>query len=853
MERTQHGRLADLAAEDAASCASPSCGTRCETAEPPELAAELAASDDPARRLAEPERALRVLWLLKDADALDRVRLGFGECAGPAAAAPRGDDRAHPVRRRAVRRTGLTGGALPARPSHAADASPAARATAGNVHPRHPRCARIGLLASVAGRAQHPGPAGPPMSRRHRQPIRPGSRRRPSGRGATGPRLLFFDVPRPPRPRAASGGGRAGRPLRRAALVDRGPRRAAPLPARRRPAGRPLALERHRRRARGAGRRRPAGLRPPAGRPRAAVLPRLLVRRRGARAAQPRRRRGGRAGPRGHRPPAGRGDPRPGRSRRPRRRPPPLRRRPLARRPSPAAPRPASRGRSGPDAARLDDAQRAAVEHARGPARVLAPAGSGKTKTLVSRVVELVDRGADPSGILMLAFNRKAAEQLEERLAALGIATTRRLGSPPDDRAPAGGGTPSASLGIRAAPPTRVRPASTAPPSTPSATGTSARSCGRASRSTTTAARCARSWPGPWRPPASRSRELKPRRGSDPVGAFMNGLTRVRAALEPVDGVEVQVECVTETPIVTIPFAATHAQYARAQAATGLQSFDDQIYFAVADMLADPAHRAFIQGRFDHVLVDEFQDLNGAQLALVDLLSRPHRRAVRRRRRRPAHLRLAAGRPARHPRVPPAHAAQAVVGHLHAVHQLPLLACGRGDRRAPRRQQRGARGQGHPAARRGAGRRGAASSARRPGRSAPARSAPSCAPRRRGSPATGATWPCSAATARSSCWSRSRWTPATCRGRRRSAARCSRTRRRRLLRAYLGLVRAPDELPAAGLAGRAQPAEPLRERRRRRGRRRGHAAVGAPAGGRGQGASGRAAPSLRSRRARVDG
>jgi len=44
-------------------------------------AAELAAAPDPARRLADPERALRILWLLKDADALDRVRLGFGECA----------------------------------------------------------------------------------------------------------------------------------------------------------------------------------------------------------------------------------------------------------------------------------------------------------------------------------------------------------------------------------------------------------------------------------------------------------------------------------------------------------------------------------------------------------------------------------------------------------------------------------------------------------------------------------------------------------------------------------------------------------------------------------------------------
>ena len=64
--------------------------------------------------------------------------------------------------------------------------------------------------------------------------------------------------------------------------------------------------------------------------------------------------------------------------------------------------------------------------HASGPARVLAPAGSGKTKTLVSPVVELVDRGCDPSGILMLAFSRRAAEQLEERQAALGIPSTRR-------------------------------------------------------------------------------------------------------------------------------------------------------------------------------------------------------------------------------------------------------------------------------------------------------------------------------------------------------------------------------------------------------------------------------------------
>lgn len=49
----------------------------------PACASELAADTDPARRLADPARALRVLWVLKDADALDRVRLGFGERADP--------------------------------------------------------------------------------------------------------------------------------------------------------------------------------------------------------------------------------------------------------------------------------------------------------------------------------------------------------------------------------------------------------------------------------------------------------------------------------------------------------------------------------------------------------------------------------------------------------------------------------------------------------------------------------------------------------------------------------------------------------------------------------------------------
>ena len=61
----------------------------------------------------------------------------------------------------------------------------------------------------------------------------------------------------------------------------------------------------------------------------------------------------------------------------------------------------------------LDTSQRAAVEHSEGDVRVLAPAGSGKTKVLVNRVIWLLNRGVDPSRIMVLAFNRKAASQLE--------------------------------------------------------------------------------------------------------------------------------------------------------------------------------------------------------------------------------------------------------------------------------------------------------------------------------------------------------------------------------------------------------------------------------------------------------
>lgn len=67
----------------------------------------------------------------------------------------------------------------------------------------------------------------------------------------------------------------------------------------------------------------------------------------------------------------------------------------------------------------LDAAQRAVVDHPGGPLLVLAGPGTGKTTTLVEAVVDRIEnRGADPARVLALTFSRKAAQQLRDRITA---------------------------------------------------------------------------------------------------------------------------------------------------------------------------------------------------------------------------------------------------------------------------------------------------------------------------------------------------------------------------------------------------------------------------------------------------
>ena len=101
--------------------------------------------------------------------------------------------------------------------------------------------------------------------------------------------------------------------------------------------------------------------------------------------------------------------------------------------PSPDA-EPASRPDAGALLDALSPAQREAVMHDSGPLAVLAGPGAGKTRVIVSRVARLAlpetskGLGARPESILALAFTIKSAEEMRERLAQpLGAALAARL------------------------------------------------------------------------------------------------------------------------------------------------------------------------------------------------------------------------------------------------------------------------------------------------------------------------------------------------------------------------------------------------------------------------------------------
>jgi DNA helicase-2/ATP-dependent DNA helicase PcrA len=226
-------------------------------------------------------------------------------------------------------------------------------------------------------------------------------------------------------------------------------------------------------------------------------------------------------------------------------------------------------------AAELAPDQQAAVAHGVGPARVVAPAGSGKTRVLTERLRHLLgDRRWEPETVAAVAYNKRAADEMAERV-----------------------------VGV----PARVRTLNSLGLALCNGTGGFQRPAARGRREVVEEVAV--------RHLIDQLIELPRAPNTDPYVAYLEGLQAIRMGLR--DPAEV------ETALDAPGLAELFGRYCRLLDDKGLIDFDGQLYEAVRVLLADPTARGVAQKLSQHLLVDEFQDLTPAHLLLLRLLAAP--------------------------------------------------------------------------------------------------------------------------------------------------------------------------------------------------------------------------------------
>ncbi|HWG74898.1 MAG TPA: ATP-dependent DNA helicase UvrD2 [Acidimicrobiales bacterium] len=214
--------------------------------------------------------------------------------------------------------------------------------------------------------------------------------------------------------------------------------------------------------------------------------------------------------------------------------------------------------------------QAGAVAHGAGPARIIAPAGSGKTRVLTERVRHLItDRGWEREVTLAVAYNKRAQMELDDRTTDFRP-RTRTLNS----------------LGYAILADAR---------------GKAPRLLGE--RDT--------------RRLVERLAPIRRHRvNTDPIGPYLEALSQVRLGLNDPADVESWRD---DVPGLTEVFPRYRAELGDA----GAVDFDEQIYGAVEALLGDGELRVRQQAGCRHLLVDEFQDLTPAHVLMLRLLATP--------------------------------------------------------------------------------------------------------------------------------------------------------------------------------------------------------------------------------------
>ncbi|MBW8826269.1 MAG: ATP-dependent DNA helicase UvrD2 [Acidobacteria bacterium] len=226
----------------------------------------------------------------------------------------------------------------------------------------------------------------------------------------------------------------------------------------------------------------------------------------------------------------------------------------------------------------LTDAQAEAVTSTGAPLVILAGAGSGKTRVLTRRIAYRVAEGsADARHVLALTFTRKAAGELRGRLGALGVR----------EGVAAGTFHAIAYAQLRQ----RWADAGQAPPTLlERKVGFLARLLG---------------------PRGRRDATVQP---VDLVAEIEWAKARL---VSPASYEAAVAAAGRKPPISASAMAALYGRYEDEKRRRGVVDFDDLLLRCIDSLVADPAFAAAQRWRFRHLFVDEFQDVNPAQAALL--------------------------------------------------------------------------------------------------------------------------------------------------------------------------------------------------------------------------------------------
>lgn len=272
-----------------------------------------------------------------------------------------------------------------------------------------------------------------------------------------------------------------------------------------------------------------------------------------------------------------------------------------------------------PPAVELNEQQRLAVVHDDGPLMVLAGPGTGKTRVIIERIASLIEsRNADPASILAVTFTVKATEQMRRKLAdrlrarardadKVRIRTFHGYGREILQRFADYLDLPSNLHLMDSAQRRRLLRAIVAEHrlyAHDAAQGLEAavdraarfiRRCRECAQTPEEALRWARAW--------------RDRHESGATGLEGDAMIADRVLMSQFEA-----------------GAMAFAHYEQACIRKGWIGFDDYIAYPIRLLRHHPEPAAILRNESRHIVVDEFQDVNPAQIELLRLLSPPERR-----------------------------------------------------------------------------------------------------------------------------------------------------------------------------------------------------------------------------------